>query len=195
MDDEAFYVIGPEHQIGAEGDTAAGNLDLPAFFPVAADEMAGFVELPVVRQMDFRHDAEDMAAMDGDGAVIQRALVAKRRADQQQRQERGGARDDRTDGGFDRIQHRGLLQQVADRIAGHAKLREHRQRDRASVAVLRHAQDGARVRLGIGERGTRGAGGNAGEAVAVEGPEAHARHYRAGWAGALPGTVRWGLAG
>ncbi len=70
MDDEAAHVGGLEQQVGAEGDGVAAEGDRAAFGSAAADEVPGFVEFSIIRQMDLRHDAEDLAAMDGDGAVI-----------------------------------------------------------------------------------------------------------------------------
>ena len=184
--DQAGEVLGLEQEVGAEGDAAAGNQNVAAGLAVAADEVAGLIELPIVGQVDFRHDAEQAAAVDGERAVVEGALVAQRGADQQQRHQLGRGFQDRGDSGFDSIEQGFLLEQVADGIAGYAKFGEHRQRDGAAVAVLGHAEDRARVGRGIGEGRARGTGRDAGEAVAVEGPEAHGTQYRAGWGIALP---------
>ena len=55
--------------------------------------MPVLVELAVVRQVDLRHDAEQPAALDGDGRVVDAPGVAERRADEQERPQRGGAFD------------------------------------------------------------------------------------------------------
>ena len=89
-------------------------------------------------------------------------------------------RPDRATACLHRVQQRGLLQQVADRVAGHAEFREHRQRHAAPVAVLRHLQDRRGIGRRIGERAARRAGGDAGEAVAVDRAELCRNAHRAG---------------
>ena len=151
------------------GDAAAGDRDGPAVGAVAGDEVARLVELAVVRQVDFRHHAEQRAAMDGQGAVVERAQMPQRRADQQQRQQVGGGCDDGLDRGFDRVEQGGLLQQVADRVAGNAEFRKHRHAPRpGGRSPAPCGRIGLRVGRRIGQRGAGGAGGDTGEAVTVE---------------------------
>ena len=117
------------------GAVSAADGDLAAHHPVARHEMPRLVEFAVVGQMDLRHHAEQPAAMDRQRAVVERSGMAQRRADQQQRQQIGGRGDQVRDRGLHRVQQRGLLQQVADRVAGQAEFRKHRQRHAAPVAV------------------------------------------------------------
>ena len=135
--------------------------------------MPRLVELPIIGQMDLRHHAQQPAAMDGERTIIECAQVAQRRADQQQRQQVGRGGDDRVDRRLHRVQQRGLLQQIADRVAGQAEFGEHRQRHRLAVAVARHRQDRLRVRRRIGQRRPGGAGGDTRETVTVKGSETH----------------------
>ena len=67
--------------------------------------------------------------MDGERAVMSRTPVADWRADEQQRQQAGGGGDDRVDRCLHRVEHCGLLQQIADRVAGQAKFGEYREGD------------------------------------------------------------------
>ena len=74
-----------------------------------------------------------------------------------------------------RIQQRVLVQQVADRVAGHAKLGEHRQCHGLVVAAPGHAQDRLGVGRRVGQGHARRARGNAGKAVPVEREEGSGR--------------------
>ena len=185
VDNQALDVGRFPQQVGAERDGAALDGDAAAIGAVAADEVPGFVELPVVRQVDLWHHAQKLAAMDCQGAVVKRAHVTDRRADQQQRHQVCRTGDDGIDRGFYCIEHGLLLQQVGDRVAGNSQFREHRDGDRLTVAIPRHCQDGLRVADRIGQRGACGAGGDTGEAVAVQRSEAH------GGLGLSPGNMAW----
>ena len=171
--DQAAQIGGLPQQVGAERHGVPADGDGAAVGPVAADEMPRLVEFPVVRQVDLRHHAEQRAAMDGKGAVIQRAKMPQRRPHQQQRHQVGRPRDDRLDRRLHRVQQRRLLQQVADGIAGNPEFREHRHRHRLPVAILGHAQDRLRVGRRVGQRRAGGASGDTGEAVAIKGTETH----------------------
>ena len=74
------------------------------------------------------------AAMDRERAVVQRAGMAQRRANQQQRQQISRRRDEFGDSLLHRIEQRGLVQQIADRVARDAEFREHRQCRASGVA-------------------------------------------------------------
>ena len=82
VDNQVRQVLRGEQQVGAEGHLATPNCDRAALMPVAGDEMARFVELPVVRQVDFRHHAEQPAAMDRQRAIVQRTQMPQWRAHQ-----------------------------------------------------------------------------------------------------------------
>ena len=150
----------------------------PPTIPSPDDEMPRLVEFAVVGQVHLRHHAEQPAAMDGHRRVVERAGMAQRRADQQQRQQIGGGCNDRGDCRLDRIQQGGLLQQIADRVAGHAKFREHGERRAALVAIACDCKDRLGVGRRVGERAARGAGGDAGKAVSVDRAELKAHSTR-----------------
>ena len=144
MHDEAGHVVGGEQQVGAERRGVGADGDLAADHSVAHDKMPRLVEFAVVGQMHLRHHAEQPAAMDGDRRVVERAGMAQRGADQQQRQQIGGGGNDRADCCLDRVQQGGLLQQIADRVAGYAEFREHRERRTALVALALRLQGSPR---------------------------------------------------
>ncbi len=175
MDDQAAYVGCFPQQVGAERDRAAADGDATAIGAVATDEVPGFIELPIVGQMDFRHDTENLPAMNGQGAVVQSAEMPQRRAHQQQRHQFGRTGDDRLDRGFHGVQQHRLLQQIADRVTGNAEFREYCDRHRLPVAIPGHAQNRLRVGRRIGQRGGCGARGDTSEAVAIKGTETHDR--------------------
>ena len=82
VDDQAAEVGGFPQQVGAKRRGATADGYGTSVGAVAADEMARFVELPVIRQVDFRHDAKQCAAMDGQGAVVERTEMPQRRPHQ-----------------------------------------------------------------------------------------------------------------
>ena len=178
--DQARHVLGREQQVGAERRGQRPDGDLAAHHPVTHHEMPRLVEFAVVGQMHLRHHTEQPAAMDRQRAVVQRSGMAQRRADQQQRQQIGRRRDQVRDRGLHRVQQRGLVQQVADRVARHAEFRKHRKRHAAPVAGLCHLEDRRHIRHRVGERAARRAGGDAGEAVAVDRAELCRNAHRAG---------------
>ena len=59
--------------------------------------MPALVELAIIRQMNFRHDAEQVAAMNRKRAIIKPPFVAQRRADKYQRQKIGRRGDEAFD--------------------------------------------------------------------------------------------------
>ena len=118
MHDEARDILGGEQQVGAEWGGVAADGDLAAHHPVAGHEMPRLVEFAVVGQMHLRHHAEQPPAVDRHRRVVERTGMSQRGADQQQRQQFGRGGNDRGDGVLNRLQQGGLVQQVADRIAG-----------------------------------------------------------------------------
>ena len=108
----------------------------PPAMPSPDDEMPRLVELAVVRQV--RPSAPRRAGgRDGSPARSCTARPAWRSGAPTSSSGSSSAEavDDGVDRGFHRVQQRGLLQQVADRVAGDAELGEHRQRHAALVAV------------------------------------------------------------
>ena len=88
VDGEAGQVRGGfEQQVGAEGHGLAGEGEGLARDAVTGGEMAALVELAVVGQVDFRHGAQDAAAVEGEGGVEQAAAVDERGADEKQREQ------------------------------------------------------------------------------------------------------------
>ena len=87
MHHETRHVLGREQQVGTEwrGQCADGNV--ATHHAVARYEMPQFVELAVVGQMHLGHNTQQPAAMDRERAVVQRAGMAQRRANQQHGQQ------------------------------------------------------------------------------------------------------------
>ena len=189
MHDQPAQITRREQQVGAKRDCLPADGDGAPIGAVATGEMPRFVELPVIRQVNFRDNAEQLTTVDGQGAVEQRAEMAQRRADQQQRHQVRGFGDDRHDGRFHRVQQRSLLQQVTDGIAGQSQLGKHRHGNSLIVACPRHVQYGACVGRRIRQRGPGRAGGDADETVTVDGSKAHGDPCTV-----LPSNMAW-LAG
>jgi hypothetical protein len=88
-DGAAGQILGLEDQVGSErrllprdGDAVGGGLG-------RGREPPRLVELPVGRQVGFRRDAEDAAAVQRHAAIVQPARKAQRRPDDQQRRQVG----------------------------------------------------------------------------------------------------------
>jgi hypothetical protein len=77
VDDEAGHVVGGEQEVGAERVTGAADADLAALADTGG-ELPPLVELAVGRRVGLRYDAEDRAAVDDDGAVVDPVAVAQR---------------------------------------------------------------------------------------------------------------------
>ncbi len=150
----------------------------PPTMPSPGDEMPRLVEFAIVGQVDFRHHAQQAAAMDRQRGVVQRAGVAQRRADQQQRKQLARRGNDVADRGFHRVQQRRLLQQIADRVARHTELRKHRQRGAALVAGARHRRIAAAFAAGSASVHARRAGRDADQSVAIDRTELSAHWAR-----------------
>ena len=166
--------LGGEQQVRPERHLRAGEEDLAAHV-VAGRELAPLVELAVRRQVRLGRDPEQPAAVDDDRAVVDPAAVPQRGAEHEHRQQVGGALDDRRDRRLDAVEHGVLEQQVLDRVAREAQLREERDRDALVRARPRLAEHGVGVRGRIGDRHVRRAGGDPGEAVLVDAAEVHGR--------------------
>jgi len=134
--------------------------------------VALLVELPVVRQVALRHDAEQPPAPDRHGAVIEPVAPAQGRADDEQRREPGALLDQPRHARLDRVEQGGLQQQILDGVGGHAEFGEDRERRPGPVCLPREAQDVGGIGRRVARMAAAGAGGDAGKAVPVEGAEA-----------------------
>ena len=172
VDDEARDVVGGEQQVRAERHAGAADADLAALAD-ARGELPPLVELAVGGRIGLRDHAEQAAAVDDDGAVVDAVAVAQRRTEHEQRQEVGGALDHRGQRALDVVEHRILQHQVLERVARQRHLREQRHRDALVRALPGRPQHHLGVEDRVGDRHAAGAGGDAGEAVLVDRFEAH----------------------
>ena len=113
---------------------------------VAGRVPAALVELAVGRQVRLRRDAEQLAAVDHDGAVVEAVAVAQRRADDEHREEIVGCLDQARDRRLDGVEHGILHHEVVDRVPGEAQLGEDRDGDGVGVAVAGGGEHGLGVR-------------------------------------------------
>ena len=90
---------------------------------------AALVELPVVRKVRLRDDAEDLAAVDDHRTVVEPVALGQRRADNEHRHEFDGCGDQCLDRVLDGIEQDVLQHEVVDGVTGEAELREHREAD------------------------------------------------------------------
>jgi len=91
-------VVGAEEEVGAEGDLLAEQLDLPYRGDPGRGEPALLVELPGVRQVGLRHDAQDLAARKEDPDVEEAAGDLERQSDQGREPEAAGGLGDLAEG-------------------------------------------------------------------------------------------------
>ena len=172
-DGQARNVLGREQKVGAERGMQPAERDRLAEDAGAGGEMPPLVEFAISRQVALGHDAEDVAAMDDDRAIVDAMAKAQRRADDQHGHQCRGGLDDRGKSTLDRIEQRILLDQILDRIAGQAQLGKHGNRHRLLVAVLRRRQNRPRIGRGIGHMRSGDAGRHARKSVGIDRVEAH----------------------
>ena len=194
VDHEPGDVGGLEEQVGAERDARARDGDLAADV-VARGDLPALVELAVGRQVRLRRDAEDAAAVHHHGAVEDPAAGAQRGAEREHGAQVRRRRHDRLERGLDAVEHRVLEQQVLDRVARQAQLREQRDGDALLLARPGLAQHRLGVRARVGDRDALRAGGDAGEAVLVDAVEVHARASPTRIVAVVSGRPRVGSSG
>lgn len=112
-----------EDDVFAEADVFAAERDDVSRSIDRAGEVALLVILAIVRQEALRHDAQDVAAVNHDGAVEQCAARADRRADDEDREELLALGLEPRDRGFDAVEKRVLQQEIVDGVARQRELR------------------------------------------------------------------------
>ena len=85
MEKKVGEIFGGEDLVRAERHRLAGIFGLQPFEADAGGEPALFIIFAVIGQEQLGHDAEDMAAMNDDAAIIDAAVAAYRRADGKRR--------------------------------------------------------------------------------------------------------------
>ena len=120
---------------GPNGASRCADPDVLAGLVVAGRVPAALVELPVGRQIRLRRDAEQLAAVDHDGAVVEAVAVTQRRADDEHREELVGCLDQPRDRRLDGVEDGILHHEVVDRIAGEAQLGEDGDGDGIGIAL------------------------------------------------------------
>ena len=120
-------------------------------------------------------DAEHPTPMHHHRAVVEPPLEGQGSTHDDDRQEVRGRRPHPFHRGERGVEHGVLEQQVVDRVAGQAQLREDRQRDPLGRALASDAHDRVGVGERIGDRDRHRAGRDAGEPLVVGGVEVHGR--------------------
>ena len=156
-----------EQQVGADRNLLAGE-GRGRGGVGAGGVPAGLVELAVGGQVRLRGDAEDAAAMDDHGAVVQARAEPQWRADDEERHQITRVRGDLGDRGAGGVEHDVLHDEVVDRVTGHAQFGEHRDGDAGVVGLARRGHDHLRVACRVGDRDRDRAGRDAREAVPVD---------------------------
>ena len=159
----------PEEEVGAERHRLVGEPDFRLQHVGARHEMPLLVELAVVRQVDLGHHAQDRAAMDDDGGIVEPSAHPEWRADNQDRIELLRRLHHFGNGSLDLVEQRVLQQQVLDRIGREPQFREDHERGPGLVPLGRQPQRFGKVKRRIGDPGARNAAGDAQKVVAVEG--------------------------
>ena len=168
MEDEARQVVRLEDQVGAEGHVSAVETDaLPDDAP-AMREPALLVIFAVVRQVGFRHHAQDVPARDHNGAIVEPPLVAQRRADEKDGGEIGARRHDLGQRGLARFEESGLQQQVVERVGRQAELGIDEEVDPGRIGPARLGEDRVAVEGDVRGPDMRRARTDPDEAVPVQ---------------------------
>ena len=174
MHDQPRHVEGLEQQVGSEGRLEVRDADVLADLVITGRVPASLVELAVGGQVGLRRHAEQLAAVDHDGAVVEAVAVAQRCAHHEHGEEILGCRHQRRDGGLDRVEHGILHHEIVDRVPGQAQLGEHRDGDGIGVALACRGKHRFRVADRVGDRDGDRAGRDAREPVAVRALEREA---------------------
>ena len=174
MHDQPRHVEGLEQQVGSEGRLEVRDADVLADLVITGRVPASLVELAVGGQVGLRRHAEQLAAVDHHGAVVEAVAVAQRCAHHEHGEEILGCRHQRRDGGLDRVEHGILHHEIVDRVPGQAQLGEHRDGDGIGVALPCRGKHRFRVTDRVGDRDGDRAGRDAREPVAVRALEREA---------------------
>ena len=137
------------------------------------DEVALLVELAVVGQVGLGDDRQHAAAVDGDGAVVQGIVFAQGCADDEEGEQVGAGLDDGGQGLLDVVEEHVLQEEVVDGVTRDAQFGEDAHGDAARIELAGGVDDFARVLEGAGGVHGQGHGGDAREALVVEGMEVH----------------------
>ena len=86
--------------------------------------MAVLVEFAIVRRIGFRHDAEQMSALDSERAIVEAVTPAHRRADEDQRPQGFGRLDEGRDRRRDAIEQSVLHDEIVDRVGRQREFRK-----------------------------------------------------------------------
>ena len=165
-----------EDQIDAERRFETGKRDRLLHDLDAGGEMPPFVELTIIRQIGFRHDAEQRAAMDHQRAIVEPRAPAHRRPDDNDRHQRAGCLQEMNSRLLDGGQKRILMQQIVDRIGRQREFGKDDQPGAARIGVAAHGGDRLDVEGRIGDAHARRAGCNPHEVLGIEGEESSLRH-------------------
>ncbi len=167
MEGEPRISASGEQQIAAERRFVSGYLDRLTDDVLAGGELPPLVKFPVIRQIDFGHNAEQLSAMDDHAAIVEVSPVPQRRPDGKDRKEVAACGDQPIELPLHFVEHRVLEQQIIDRIGGNPELREHHQGDAGLVARSEEIEDIVGILPRIGDCDMGNAGSEADEFVAV----------------------------
>jgi hypothetical protein len=156
-----------QQHVGSERHGLAGEGQRAADHARAWREPATLVELAIVGQEALGDHGPHPAALYRDRGVVEPARVAQRRADHEQRRQRLALLGQCADGGLDRVEQGVLLQQVVNRVAGQAQLRQHQHRDARLVRLTHQGQHALGVGGGIRQLDLGNGGGDPDEAVTI----------------------------
>ncbi len=146
---EAGLLVGLEQQARAERDAAlAAQGDRVAHGGVAGGELAALVELAVVGQVGLRHDAEDAALGEDDGAVVEQGVDLEGEADDADERQPPRRVEDHCQRLQTGVEEGALVEEVLAGVGRQAQLGEEGER---GALVGRLAQEGDGL-LGVVDR-------------------------------------------
>ncbi len=127
--------------------------------PPSGREVAFFIELPVVRQIDFRHHSEDRSVLHHHGGIEEPSAEPDRGADGIDGISRQSFRQFR-DPLFRLIQQGGIVKQVRTRVSGDRQFGKQNHGSSGSGGLLRQMLDLFNIETHIRDLQTRHTGGN-----------------------------------
>ena len=173
MHHEIGIVLRNKELVRTEWRLKIADCDRLAADTLARAEMPALVIFAVVGKENLGHDAEQATALHRHGAIVDAAAVSERRSEEGESAQRRRFLDDPRDRLHHAVEQRVLQQEIIDRVGRERELGEHQNGHAALVARSQHPQDRRGIGGGVSDRDACSAGGNAREAMAIDGVELH----------------------
>jgi hypothetical protein len=180
VEDEVVEIRRGEDQVDPERRDVAADRNVQTGQADAGREPALLVVFAIIGQIALGYDAQEPAACDRQGAVVQAPRAADRRPDADHRREVAPRFDQPGHRPLDGVQQRVLQMQIVDRIGRQAELGKDDEVHALGVRLAPEIQNPVGVGVDVADRARRRRGGHAQHALIVERVEVHVIQHFAG---------------